>query len=314
MVNLNSVPAGMQLADWVKTWPVINQVLYPLMIVNYVNTSGNGQNQEAFLWYPGAVPGTDSNGWPAFRIALVTGRQNGNGAETIEWVPVIEESLQDSPSTGDSFFAFNLQSQYRGLVALRINYPYQSATLSAYQQETTSPPSPNGQALAANDSQVVVSNPGDFAPAAGALTNSVYSTYGGQYGLGSQFAWLGQVRPFRRLISAQAVAPKRSLFESNTMNRADKMNTTMRYGERRRRRGIGPLAIGAVLLGTLGLVFGGLAIAGKLPWQKHAVPPPEAGMAQRVGHRATDSRLFHSHGTILVQPVVGHGGVSGFAG
>ncbi len=64
------------------------------------------------------------------------------------------------------------------------------------------------------------------------------------------------------------------------MNRADKMNTTMRYGERRRRRGIGPLAIGAVLLGTLGLVFGGLAIAGKLPWQKHAVPPPEAGMAR----------------------------------
>ncbi len=215
MVNLNSVPAGMQLADWVKTWPVINQVLYPLMIVNYVNTSGNGQNQEAFLWYPGAVPGTDSNGWPAFRIALVTGRQNGNGAETIEWVPVIEESLQDSPSTGDSFFAFNLQSQYRGLVALRINYPYQSATLSAYQQETTSPPSPNGQALAANDSQVVVSNPGDFAPAAGALTNSVYSTYGGQYGLGSQFAWLGQVRPFRRLISAQAVA-RREVYSNPT--------------------------------------------------------------------------------------------------
>ena len=94
----------MAIADWVKTWPIVNQMLYPLMIVNYVDTSTNGQNQqESFLWYPGAVPGIDRNGWPAFRIALVTGRQDGNGAETIEWVPVIEETLKDDPKHGQLF-------------------------------------------------------------------------------------------------------------------------------------------------------------------------------------------------------------------
>jgi hypothetical protein len=213
MISLSAMPAGMQLADWVKTWPIVNQMLYPLMILDYQGTSSSGQVQNAFLWYPGAVPGTDSNGWPAYRIALVTGRQ-ANGAETIEWVPVIEEVLQDNSSTvGDSYYAFNVQSQYGGLVSLRINYPYQSATLSAYPQQTTWPPAPNGQAIAANDSGVTVVNPGDFTPSAGALSNSVYPTYGGTYGLGSQDAWLTQVRPFRRVVSAQAVA-RREVFQN----------------------------------------------------------------------------------------------------
>jgi hypothetical protein len=210
------IPQGTNIADLVKTWPIVNQMLYPLMIVNYVNASNNGQNQqEEFLWYPGAVPGTDSNGWPAFRIALVVNRNGTGGAETIEWVPVIEELLQDVPSATvpDNYYGFNVQSQYGGLVSLRINYPYQSATMSAYAQETTSPPVPNGQPLPANDSGVVVLNAGDFTPSTGALTDSVYPTYGGTYGLGSQYAWLTQVRPFRRVVSAQAVA-RREVFQN----------------------------------------------------------------------------------------------------
>jgi Flp pilus assembly protein TadG len=85
MVNLTtSLPAGTSLADWVKNWPVVNQMLYPLMIVNYVNTSNNqqnGQNQQEWLLYPGVVAGTDSNGWPAYRVALVTNRDATSGAE-----------------------------------------------------------------------------------------------------------------------------------------------------------------------------------------------------------------------------------------
>ena len=207
MISLSAMPAGMQLSDWVKTWPIVNQMLYPLMILDYQGSV----NSEPFLWYPGAVPGTDSNGWQTFRIALVTGRQ-ASGAETIEWVPVIEEAI--SPDT-TGYAAFNVQSQSGGLVALRINYPYQSATLSAYPQQTTWPPSPNGPAITANDSGVTVVNPGDFTPSTGALSNSVYPTYGGTYGLGSQYAWLTQVRPFRRVVSAQAVA-RREVFQNPT--------------------------------------------------------------------------------------------------
>lgn len=210
LIGVSQMPSSFaSISDWVKTWPVINQMLYPLMVYESAS-DGTG-----YLWYPGAIPGTDSNGWPVYCIALVTGRQ-ANGAETIEWVPVIEETLQDNASTGDSFYAFNVQSQYRGLVALRINYPYQSATLSAYPQQTTWPPQPNGQAISANDAQVTVaSNPTGFTPSAGPLSSFTNPTYGGTYGLGNQYAWLTQVRPFRRVISAEAVA-RREVFLSPT--------------------------------------------------------------------------------------------------
>ena len=113
-------------------------MLYPLMVLT---TRGLGTGQAgSFLWYPGAIPGTDSNGWPMFCIALVTGRQAG-GAETIEWVPVIEETLQDSSGNSNAPIRFNVQSQFRGLVALRINYPYQSATLSAIRSRQPGRPS-----------------------------------------------------------------------------------------------------------------------------------------------------------------------------
>ena len=39
-----TVPAGNDIiADWVKTWPIVNQMLYPLMIVNYVNTTATAR-------------------------------------------------------------------------------------------------------------------------------------------------------------------------------------------------------------------------------------------------------------------------------
>jgi hypothetical protein len=208
-VNLNSVPAGQTLSDWVKTWPVVNQMLVPLMIVDDVDTGGNGTAGEQFLWYPGAVPGTDSSGRSIYCIALVTGRQ-ASGAEQIEWVPVIESA---EPADSSGFDAFNVQSTYRGLVALRINYAYQSATMSAYPAQTTWPPQPSGPAIQAQDGSVtVVSNPLGFTPTSNGLAGSLVSTYGGAYGLGSQQAWLTQVRPFRRTISAQAIA-RREVFQ-----------------------------------------------------------------------------------------------------
>ena len=208
-VNLNSIPAGMQLTDWVKTWPVVNQMLFPLMIIDYVDTSGSGTAHERFLWYPGAIAGTDSSGRAMYCIAPVTGRQ-ANGAENIEWVPVIEQAEQPDTSGLD---AFNVASTYRGLVALRINYAYQSAVMSAYRPQTTWPPEPTGSAIPAKDGSVaVVSNPIGFTPTMGAETGSLDSTYNGQYGLGSQQAWLTTVRPFRRAISAQAVA-RREVFQ-----------------------------------------------------------------------------------------------------
>ena len=57
-----------------------------------------------------------------------------------------------------------------------------------------------------------MSNPLGFTPTSNGLAGSLVSTYSGAYGLGSQQAWLTQVRPFRRTISAQAIA-RREVFQ-----------------------------------------------------------------------------------------------------
>ena len=215
-VNMNSMPAGMQLTDWVKTWPVVNQMLFPLMIIDYVDTTGTGTANEQFLWLQGAIAGTDSSGRSMYCIALVTSRQ-ASGAENIEWVPVIEAAIaNDFPTPANNFTAydaFDVSSSYRGLVALKINCAYQSATMSAYPPQTTWPPEPTGFAIPAQDGSVaVVSNPLGFAPAMNAEAGSLGTTYSGPYGLGGQQALLTTVRPYRRALSAQAVA-RREVFQ-----------------------------------------------------------------------------------------------------
>jgi Flp pilus assembly protein CpaB len=81
--------------------------------------------------------------------------------------------------------------------------------------------------------------------------------------------------------------------------------TTMRYGERQRRRSFSPLAVGILMLGLGGVVFAGFAVAGKLPWQRHTISPPEPGMvrvwiaARQIPEFATVTPQY------LYNPVIG---------
>ena len=106
--NLNSIPAGQTLADWVKTWPVVNQMLVPLMIVDIRRQRGN----QPSCGIRGPCREPTATAGRSICIALVTGRQ-ASGAENIEWVPVIEQAEHRTRRPG--FDAFNVQSSYRGL-------------------------------------------------------------------------------------------------------------------------------------------------------------------------------------------------------
>jgi hypothetical protein len=192
--DLTTVPPGETVLDVVRTWPVINQMLYPLMVL------AGSDAQATYLVYPGAVPCSDSrsasrNVWC---VAEVTGRQ-GNGGETITWVPVVEEM-----NTG----AFSVATS--GLVTVRINFGYQSASMSAYPPQQTWPPGPTGLPYGANDGNVTTSQ-GFYTPTAAPIS-SLDNTYSGQYGLGSQQAVGTTVRPYRSLISAQAIY-RREVFQ-----------------------------------------------------------------------------------------------------
>ncbi len=214
-------------ADIVPTWPAVNQQLAMLMIVDRPDFNGDGTVDRQFIRYPGAL--LEDASMPAgytVGIPLVSSRA-ADGVETIRWVPVVEEiDTEDSPgdNTGDNPNPFQISSSQRGLVALRINFPFQSASMSSFRPNAAGPFEPSlGNPNAADDGGVIEVNPDDRpgslkeAPLEGPALYA--GTYGGKYGLGAQGAMGSQaftgrrpVRPFRRVISAQAIY-RREVFE-----------------------------------------------------------------------------------------------------
>ena len=55
-----NVPAGQSVLDVVRTWPIVNQLLYPAMIVQSGEQVYGGSASDLYLCYPGVVPCTDS--------------------------------------------------------------------------------------------------------------------------------------------------------------------------------------------------------------------------------------------------------------
>jgi hypothetical protein len=198
--------------------PLVNKALRPLMFVDV----GAGTN---LLRFPGAVLDTDvdatcfSNNaaYPSLATQLtvgiprVTGRSE-EGVETIAWLPVLEEIRSGNPPAGQ----FGLAGG--GLVAVRINYPYQAATMSSHRPNPEGPAEPTiGRVNLAADGEV---DPAGGPPGTTLVMpndeaddlnpNKVYS---GAYGLGRQYAYVNQpVRPYRRLISTQAIY-RREVFQ-----------------------------------------------------------------------------------------------------
>lgn len=167
--------------------PIVNKALLPLMI----HETFDGVE---YLRYPGAVL-TDGAGGLTVGIPRVVSRDE-EGRETIEWVAPLEEIRPDptDPATGP--FSIASTGPERGLVAIRINYPFQAAMLVGF-QGGTSP-------IVADDDAVVELNglPPGQAPLAPPGTAGVY---GGSFGLGGHYNWGVVRRPFRKLLAAQAI-------------------------------------------------------------------------------------------------------------
>jgi hypothetical protein len=191
--------------------PIVNQALRPLMIFE----AFDGRN---LLRYPGQLQtkGPETGLPPprfetGLRVVVYQILSVGaNGAETIKPVPVLEEV--DAGSDPSLFSVRNPNS--RGVVALRINFPYQAAALSGFRDTdptTLGPDKPLDPVIADDSAVTVQTNPNympDGAAAEGAnpADDASLRPYKGQYGLGQQAAFAGKtIRPFSKLLSGQAV-------------------------------------------------------------------------------------------------------------
>ena len=191
--------------------PVVNRALRALMITEPARPN--------ILRYAGALMVDETgaacstigpNGQAAptgltVGIPLVESRDPG-GAEAIRWVPVMEEirAAQDAAcpargpfsllyvSAADECGALDTDPMPdRGLAAVRINYPYQAATLSGYQSTPSDidPIPPNiANFITADDGAVQQLND----PPGGLLDDGAIGPYAGQYGLGRQLALAGR--------------------------------------------------------------------------------------------------------------------------
>ena len=234
VVDLSDPAVALDPDGFFAAMPVVNRALRSLMITE--------PSRPNLLRYAGALLGDAAgascsavgpNGAAAptgftVGIPLVTSR-DGNGVESITWVPVLEEIRAaqdfDCPSRGPFSLVYLAGEDVcgpltadplsdRGLAAVRINYPYQAATLSAFR----SAPPTDTDPLPPNVSNVIVADDGSVqennaSPGAPVDDSAAVGAYAGAFGLGRQFALAGRtVRPFRKLISAQAIF-RREAFE-----------------------------------------------------------------------------------------------------
>lgn len=194
--------SGQSYTDRLATLPLVNRMLVPLMIRERIDIGESGERD--VLRFPGAIFAGTNNGAPGemgyyVRIPNIVSR-GANGAESIEWVDVLEE-IEESPGVGP--FSIMSTGTHQGLVAVRMNYPFQAATLSAY--STTA--GATNEVITADDGSVTG---GGGSPLS--FTSTTVGTYSGQYGLGSQEALTKKVRPFRRLLTAQSIF-RREVFQ-----------------------------------------------------------------------------------------------------
>jgi hypothetical protein len=203
--------------------PVVNQQLRPLYVFEQFDQSPAPPLR--LLRYPGALL-QDNVDLPIFgpqgpttpiseltvRIPLIRYEASPDREAIYAWVDVLE------PAGGASDpFPLAPGDPRQGLAALRVNYPFQAATLGNFREETPDRFDPNIADAVVADDGAVTTDPsladapaaGDFfAPDAGGVDPSPVA---GRYGLGRQLALGQELRPFRRVQTAQAVF-RRELF------------------------------------------------------------------------------------------------------
>jgi hypothetical protein len=212
VVDLEPFDDDEEIDAFLAQMPVVNRALRPLMIVDWTS-------DHKLLRYPGALlevgmaspPPSCAGAPPTTFVVGIPQIVTHDPVETIRWLPVIEEIRSDpaDPATGP--FSLTGAATPRGLVAIRINYPYQAGAMSSFQPN---PPGPlEFQANITNpnyaDEDAVLetnpeARPGDTIED-DPDTPGPFGAYTGPFGLGRQIAFASTVRPYSKVLAGQAI-------------------------------------------------------------------------------------------------------------
>ena len=214
-----STSFGGDFQAYVATLPLLNRLLIPVMIRD---------NLGEMTRYPGALVTNDA-GELTVLIPIVAYNYNGvidgfycSGETILEWVAPVEEIRVDhdddgsTPNEGpfrlvsNSESGSDIESFTRGMVAIRINYPAQSTALINRTDipSSSNPDGVRGQVIVvANDQAMTDGNTGCYSLVVDGLPDAGSSAdpFGGRYGLGSLGVLKGNVRPFRKVMTFQAI-------------------------------------------------------------------------------------------------------------
>ena len=209
--------AGRRLLEYAdEELPLINRLLISLLIWD------PGYGDDGAWRYPGTIVRNTERDVDSVLVPIVD-----NSAGTIRWVAPVEEIQVDhddddgTPAIGP----FSLVQPppddlpvnfIAGVVALRVNYPFQSAAMSSFRRSSEGDDEPNlDLVIAADDSDLTPAALSRYALVVGEneYVDGRPNTHAGRFGLGRQIAlpWNRDgirqygVRPYRRVISTQAV-------------------------------------------------------------------------------------------------------------
>ncbi len=214
----------------VPTLPLLNQQLIPLMIVE---TPANGATGR-LLRYPGALiqraqnidpPSSVTYGsWVrtdlAVKIPMVVDR-SGSGTETIRWLDVVEE-IKANGAISPFSVQSSASSSQQGIVALRMNYPFQSAAMSGFRPDPNASDFPFESNISRFNTATNAVNEPDpsiglwwivHCPSQLRWRGDLYRNLWRQVWTWCPGAFGKTVRPFRRVISAQAIY-RREIFSN----------------------------------------------------------------------------------------------------
>jgi Flp pilus assembly protein TadG len=158
--------------------PLVNRALRPLMIYDDFSCPAS-----PVFRYPGQLVLSDPGNQCSFTGEVTVPKLNPDQTCCVD-LPVLAEVRADAAS--GPFSGANLAVSPNGVVAVMVQYPFQAATLSAYQ------PRPAGEPNAGLP--IEVNEPGPVQA----------GTYTGQYGMGAQYAMGKTVRPYRRILTGQS--------------------------------------------------------------------------------------------------------------